>query len=121
MRVGGIVNDIPIVWARWSMHDSIIIVRGRALIVVVVALLFGGGIVVVGRVAIIISVGDCNRQSRCLNRSRWQRVGHPAAWRYLEGVVRAMVACRVGGGNDAAAVRVVRRDNRLPWLASLRS
>ena len=35
---------------------------------VVVVLLFGGGIVVVGRVAIIISVGDCNRQLRCLNR-----------------------------------------------------
>ena len=87
---------------------------------VVVVLLFGGGIVVVGRVAIIISVGDCNRQLRCLNRSRWQRVGHPAAWRLpiadLEGVVRAMVACRVGGGNDAAAMRVVRRDDRLPWL-----
>ena len=87
---------------------------------VVVVLLFGGGIVVVGRVAIIISVGDCNRQLRCLNRSRWQRVGHPGAWRLpiadLEGVVRAMVACRVGRGNDAAAMRVVRRDDRLPWL-----
>ena len=50
MRVGGIllmifVNDIPIVWARWPTHDSIIIVRGRALIVVVVVLLFEGGIV----------------------------------------------------------------------------
>ena len=90
---------------------------------VVVALLFGGGIVVVGRVAIIISVGDCNRQSRCLNRSRWQRVGHPAAWRLpiadLEGVVRAMVACRVGGGNDAAAMRVVSREIGLPWLVSV--
>ena len=27
-----------------------------------------------------------------------------------------MVACRVGRGNDAAAMRVVRRDDRLPWL-----
>ena len=118
-----IFNDIPIVWARWPTHGGIVIISGRALIVVVVALLFGGGIVVVGRVAIIISVGDCNRQSRCLNRSRWQRVGHPAAWWLpiadLEGVVRAMVACRVGGGNDAAAMRVVSREIGLPWLVSV--
>ena len=47
-------------------------------------------------------------------------LGHPGAWRLqiadLEGVVCAMVACRVGGGNDAAAMSVVRRDDRLPWL-----
>ena len=24
--------------------------------------------------------------------------------------------CRVGGGNDAAAMRVLRRDEGLPWL-----
>ena len=42
-----IFNDIPIVWARWPTHDSIIIIRGRALIVVVVALLFGRDIAVV--------------------------------------------------------------------------
>ena len=34
----------------------------------------------------------------------------------LEGVVCMMVACRVGGGNDAAAMRVGRRDDILPWL-----
>ena len=59
-------------------------------------------------------------KSRCLNRSRWQGVGHPGAWRLpnadVEGVVCAMVACRVGGGNDAAAMRVGRRDDLLPWL-----
>ena len=72
------------------------------------------------RVAIIICVDDCNRQSRCLNRSRWQGVGHPGAWQLpivdLEGVVCMMVACRVGGGNDAAAMRVGRRDDPMPWL-----
>ena len=67
-----------------------------------------------------LCVDDCNRQSRCLNRSRWQGVGHPGAWQLpivdLEGVVCMMVACRVGGGNDAAAMRVGRRDDPLPWL-----
>ena len=76
------------------------------------------------RVAINLCLMIANRQSsRCLNRSRWQRVGHPGAWRLpiadLEGVVRAMVACRVGGGNDAAAMRVVSREIGLPWLVSV--
>ena len=79
---------------------------------VVVVLLFGGGIVVVescNYYVFMISIV----KSRCLIRSRWQGVGHPGAWRLqiadLEGVVCAMVACRVGGGNDAAAMSVVRR------------
>ena len=68
MRVGGIllmifVNDIPIVWARWPTHDSIIIVRGRALIVVVVVLLFDGGIVdVVDELQLLLAVVDLNKR-----------------------------------------------------------
>ena len=58
-----IVNDIPIVWARWSTHDSIIIVRGRALIVVVVVLLFEGGIVdVVDELQLLLAVVDLNQR-----------------------------------------------------------
>ena len=89
----------------------------------------GGGIIIWGWYCCcgelqLICVDDCNRQSsRCLNRSRWQGVGQPGAWRLpiadLEDVVRTMVACRVGGGNDAAAMRVLRRDDRLPWLLFL--
>ena len=58
-----IVNDIPIVWARWPTHDSIIIVRGRALIVVVVVLLFEGGIVdVVDELQLLLAVVDLNQR-----------------------------------------------------------
>ena len=35
----------------------------------------------------------------------------------LDDVVGTIVTCRVGGGNDAAAMRVVRREIGLPWLA----
>jgi len=35
----------------------------------------------------------------------------------VEDVVCTIVRCRVGGGNDAAAMRVVRREIGLPWLA----
>ena len=41
------------------------------------------------------------------------------AWRLpiaaVECVLRVIVRCRVGGGNDAAAMRVVRREIGLPW------
>ena len=73
------------------------------------------------RVAIIICVDDCNRQMALSEPIALEGVGHPGAWRLqiadLEGVVCTMVACRVGGGNDAAAMRVVRRDDRLPWCS----
>jgi len=42
------------------------------------------------------------------------------AWRLtiaaVECVLRVIVSCRVVGGNDAAAIRVGRRDDRKPWL-----
>jgi len=84
----------------------------------------GGGIIIwgwyccCGELQLLYVLMIAIVKSRCLNRSRWQGVGHPGAWRLpnadLQGVVCVMVACRVGGGNDAAAVMVViRRDDRL--------
>ena len=43
---------------------------------VVVVLLFGGGIVDVVDAIINWMLFECNQPTRCLNRSRWQGVGH---------------------------------------------
>ena len=66
-----------------------------------------------------MAVVDCYQPTRGLNRSRWQGVGHRVAWRLpnvaVEYVLRVIVRCRVDWGNDAAAMRVVRREIGLPW------
>ena len=44
----------------------------------------------------------------------------PGAWQLpivaVDDVVCTIVTCRVDGGNDAAAMRVVRREIGLPWF-----